>query len=216
MSICNEFLKNEFPAKYRAQFVPIIRQAKEIVNQLYMEHSLFQSRTAINEKSNIINLAVDYEFQRRIDEGLLKFDYNIKYNTSKNHKHLEIVTKNAIMTINQVKNRTGIPRSAKFRSNMAYSNQMVMEIFKDDIEIRDTKAFVILSHFSRNDDMKRALLGIPSPDTSFWIDNLDLLDEMELVSVNDEIEEVITDNEEWLVSVKEGIIQEVKNRGGNI
>lgn len=212
----NEFLKNEYPVKYRAQFVPIIRQAKEIVKQLYSEQPLFQSATAENERSKIVNIAVEYEFQRRIEEGLLPFDYNIKYNSAKNHKHLEIITKHTIMTISQVSNKTGIPRSAKFRSNLAYSNQMVMEFLKDTIRINDSKAYILLSHNSKTENVKRVILGLPAPDTKSWIYSLDLLNEIVLASINDEIVDETFDDEEWLVSIKQGIIQEVKNRGGSL
>lgn len=210
----NEFLKSEFPARYRAQFVPIIKQAKEIVQQLYNEQPLFQRASAENERGKIINLAIEYEFQRRIEEGLLPFDYNIKYNSANNHKHIEILSKNTIMTISQVRSRAGIPRSAKFRSNLAYSNQMVMDFLRDEIRVIDSKAYILLSHYSRNDEIKRAILGVPAPDTKSWIYSLNLLGEVELVSINDEVVDDTVDSEEWLVAIKEGIIQEVKNRGG--
>ena len=212
----NDFLKREYPAKYRTQFVPIIKQAKEIVNELYRENTLFQSSTAINEKAKVVNIAIEYEFQRRIDNGLLPFSYNIKYNSAKNHRHLEIITKNAIMTISQVNNKTGIPRGAKFRANLGFSNQMMFEFMGDEPVIKDTKAFILLSHSSNEIDVKRAIIGLPEPNIKSWIYNINLLDEMQLISINDEFEDKSMNDEDWLISFKEGVIQEVKNRGGNL
>lgn len=99
------------------------------------------------------NWAVEYELNRRVQNGLIPcvqnglipFESNFVPNSRKNHKHLELRQENFILTVSQTPNVWSLPRDCVFRNDYCLSGQTAIEGFEMEIS-EDKCVYGILTH----------------------------------------------------------------------
>jgi len=188
-----KFLKKEFPIKERAQFVPAVKRAYSLVNELAQQNDFLNWKVGRDVLPYLRNAAVEFEFKRLIDNGLLDLRYKVAMNRRRNCHHIEIITDKCIMTISQVQSKYSVPRKAEFRSNLSFSNQLslfsITDFFPDSFY--EDKYYAILTHGCGNNQNSRMpefiSLGLPCPDVKQWAEIIDLTAEPHAVDVPEEV-----------------------------
>ncbi len=198
-----EILGQDFPRKVRTEFVRTIKQSYKIVKQLEGEWDYLSSVLGRNIITSFCNIVVECEFMRKIDIGELQYTYRIVPNKVKSHYHIEIMSRNFILTISQINKDGVLPRKAEFRINNSLDNQLPLI---KETEINQSKYYSILTHGKYIDGLNFVNLGIPDAKNGKWLGNTNmrLLSEPYIITEPEADlvpEEQIT--EEMIVSAKE-------------
>lgn len=119
------------------------------------------------------NWAVEYELNRRVQNGLIPFESNFVPNSRKNHKHLELRQENFILTVSQTPNVWSLPRDCVFRNDYCLSGQTAIEGFEMEIS-EDKCVYGILTHGYSSSLPSFVCCGIPTPDMRAWAQQVDL------------------------------------------
>lgn len=120
------------------------------------------------------NWAVEQELHRRIKDGTIPFDGSFVWNSSKNHKHLELQKDGFILTVSQTQSLQSVPRDCVFRNSHCLDGQLAMAGFQDDNN--PNHIYAILTHGRGTYSPSYILCGIPSPDMRSWAQHLNLFE----------------------------------------
>jgi hypothetical protein len=191
-----KFLRSEYPTKTRNQFVPAIRRAYALVKEIQQQNDFLNWKVGFDFIPHLRNVAVEFEFKRLIDKGVLDLGYRIATNHSKNCHHIEIITDNCVMTVSHVQNKIAAPRKAIYRSNLSFNNQMsIFDLLGFENDTYDIgKNYSILTHggLDANKMPKYINLGLPNSEIKQWFELIDLTIEPQVLVIP---EEVITEDE---------------------
>lgn len=193
-----KFLRKEFPTKDRAQFVPAVKRAYSLINELAQQNDFLNWKVGTDIFPYLRNAAVEFEFKRLIDNGLLDLRYRIAMNSRRNCHHIEIVADTCILTISQVQAKTSVPRKAIYRSNLSFSNQLTLFTTPDfsPDNFNEDKYYAILTHGCRDTQNSRMpefiSLGLPYPDVKRWAQVIDLTAEPHAIDTPEEV--VVSDD----------------------
>lgn len=208
-----DLLYTDFPLEIRVHIASSISKAYAYVNDLKNTLEIFQFPSAINIIPYFKNIAVEFMLQNDINNGLLPFRYRFKENAGQNHKHIEILTTNFILTISQVSDRFVIPRKAIFRNNLCLKNRKYLPLdFGDNVIQLPNQSgnfYALITHGYQSDMPQFINLGVPDPTNNRWINRINILEEAyDLL----EAEKTRTDEEEVKIKLKlKQHLQEVVN-----
>lgn len=202
-------LNEEFPPVIRSLFVPAIRRAYAESYELTIREDWLNWTVGHGLRGYLRPIAVEFEFKKLVDNGLLPFSYTIVPNKRDNCRHLELRTPRCVVTFSQVQSRQALPRPAAFRSNHSLSNQLHFEFGPLEATVKDSPFYVLLTHGYGQKDPEFVCLGLPEPDVERWIVAFDLLHEPCLTELPQTDVETVSDNER-LVQFKEHVLRMVE------
>lgn len=134
-------------------------------------------------KSYYRRIAVEYQIKKSIENNQLDLIYQIEKNVRKNCSHIEIFNKNSILTIHQVQNKYDLPRDAKYRSNLAYVNQLRLFSEFEEEDTNNQTPYILLT-YGGNELPDFIILGMPDFSVKNWIARISLLEEPFLAQLN--------------------------------
>lgn len=206
-----QLIDEEFPRSIRSHFVPTIKRAYELVEELKRDNDILNWPIGEDIIPYLRKVATEFEFMRRIKTGQLPLNYRIKKNVKMNCHHLEIVSNRSILTINQVRKAKHVPRKAEFRTNLSLSNQLLFDFAKDDYRIIDSPYYIILTHGYAGRLPEFVYLGVPQANVRQWIGRIDLLREPYQLDAPDGPKE----QERIKLEFKEHVLEVIKNEKSN-
>lgn len=132
------------------------------------------------------NWAVEFELKRRAEQGKIPFQCEVVQNKRKNHRHIELINKNLIITVSQVSRPTELPRESIFRNQYSIDGQTVLEPFYSaDSLPEETPIYAILTHGWQTQAPAFISCGIPAPDMACWTQYLDIFEMVRNLSLVD-------------------------------
>lgn len=175
-----QFLKNEFPVKFRSVLVSALQLAYGVVRELQNENKWLNwpvKGPLGNDALGILRkIAAEYFVVQSIKQNNLPIKYMVLPNASYNANHVELITDNCRTTINQVESKMSLPRPAVYRQLLIPSDQG--RLFDEQPGFNDSEkpVYVILAHRANNHTLHSAILGIPDFNIRRWAAKpLDLL-----------------------------------------
>lgn len=214
-----KLINDDLPLKIRSQLVPAVQRGYAIVNKLHKEVEWLDWIVGKNYYGHLRNAAVSFAIKQRIVQKNFGIDYRISTNNRKNHFHLELITKQSVVTISHVANQNSVPRPAVYRKQHSLHNQLQLIDLNGILTVDDGSLYkgdndpyyMILTHGSSSIKPEFICLGVPQVGVRQWIHQIDLLREPRLVENElPEIEKI--DNEE-LLTFKEQFKKGVQGDG---
>ncbi|WP_018130571.1 hypothetical protein [Effusibacillus pohliae] len=200
-----DILNRNFPISIRSHFVPAITRAYEKTLQLFKQNEWLNWVVGKDIISVVRRIAVEYELMRTMD--LLNVTYRISPNAIDNCRHLEVITKECILTVSQVRRKDQVPRKAEYRTNLSVSNQFSLPLFDDEPTLPESPYYVLLTHGFAGHAPSFVMLGLPKPYVSGWVgQQIDLLKEPHRTTSSQDQEDADTQ----LVGLKQHIIERLK------
>lgn len=133
------------------------------------------------------NWAVEFELNRRSRLGLLPFDSSFVVNKKKNHKHIELINDQFVLTVSQVHKCNMVPREAIFRNDRCLDGQIALDMFEPDVyDNSSEKIYAILTHGWQTPVPSFILCGIPSPNMNFWAQHVNVMELAQRITVVDD------------------------------
>ncbi|NHM28033.1 hypothetical protein G7K71_13810 [Desulfofundulus sp. TPOSR] len=200
-------LEKDLPQSVRSHFVPAVKRAYDLVAKLYEQHQFLSWPVGYEHRRELRRIAVEYELMKLVDSGQIPLEYQIGYNAIRNCRHLELLTKQFIITVSQVQYPRSFPRPAIFR-NRLLSGQLAWDFFGESEKLITGRFYIILTHGYEKHYPEFICLGVPDPDQKGrWITQIDLLKETPTVELPEE--EIITEG--TLLKFKEFVKEAVGN-----
>ena len=205
--VARDFINNEVPMKTRAKITPFIFDAYSLAEQATKDTDFLNWIVGQKHMGYLKRIAVEYMLKDAIDNGKLPFDYRIASNKNKSSWHLEIKTKNAIITTSQVQSINSLPNPAYFRSKLQEANQLRFSLDSSNQEVTEGPYHLLITHGYKTD--VPSFINIGFPNENGWVDYINLLNEPILIE-NAPKKEI--DIKERLVSFKD-FAKEVSSDG---
>ena len=204
--IAKQLLEKNFPSSLRSKFYPVIRRAYENANLLLEQVDFFNWKVGRDFKRDLRRIAVEFGFKELAETGRYDFEIDIKPNARNNCRHVELITKDCVLTISQVSHINALPRKAEFRQNHAVSNQLLLDFSEEDnyISNSDDKFYAVLTHGYLRKIPDFVILGIPSTSLKEWHYKVNLINEFQQFE-NYTSKETNIEQEEVRVRLKEYI-----------
>lgn len=201
------FIDNEVPKKTRARITPLLHNAYALAEQATKDSEFLNWVIGYKNIGYLKRIAVEYMLKDAIDNGRLPFEYQIVPNKNKSAWHLEIITKNAIITTSQVQSREALPNPAYFRRKLQEANQLRFSLDPENKDINEGPYHLLITHGYGTEIPSFINLGFPG--ATGWVDYINMLNEPILVESDSDRE---VDTKERLVGFKD-FTKEVTNNG---
>ena len=122
---------------------------------------MFNIPSAVPQHGRIIQLAVDYAFEKLVLNGQLGRDRRWRYFEKPTGQYLEILFSHSALTISQVADPAKQPRDVGFRRNKRLASQITMDFMGDEPTDTTGLPHVLLLHGHQS--LEFAHLAIPDP-----------------------------------------------------
>lgn len=184
MRACDDYktiITSNFPLSVQQRMVQSVQLAYSTADQLIEEIAWLNWPVGIDHLGYLRNIAVEHALFRMMT-NMHGLECHIRRNERKNFEHIEICSKNCILTICQVHSPYAFPRKAIYRKNLSSSNQLVLDYFQDEKkssqEQCDEFNYLILTHGCRRNQLGQPPsfigIGFPNVDGDAWHDFIDL------------------------------------------
>jgi hypothetical protein len=207
--IAKHLLEKNFPPPLRSRFYPLVNRAYENADLLLGQAAFLNWKVGRDMKRHLRRVAVEFELKELIETGQYDVEFRISPNARKNCRHIELITKDCVLTISQVMFKDSLPRDAFFRQNHAVSNQLSLGLAMEESESfdQDDKYYMLLTHGYLNKIPDFVVLGVPTDDLKNWHYKINLVNEFKQVHYQERDDK--TEQEEVIVRLKDYI----KNKG---
>lgn len=182
VNICTDLITAEVALQLIPAFTAAYGMAISAIDSVDFLGGIFRKQNL----PHLTNWAVEYELQRRANEGIIPFSCSIVSNRSGNHVHTELHKDGFLLTASQTHRIYEIPRDCVFRNEHSWDGQIAMEGFEDDDPCSDKEIYAVLTHGWGNGGLAYVFCGIPSPQMSEWVQGVNLFDVAKGMSVIDE------------------------------
>lgn len=201
-----KFIDAEINLKNKSKIVTCVEQAKDLVKEAVKDVSFFNWWLGKKHQGYLYRIAIQFVLYEAVKSGTLSdFEAAIVPNKTRSDYHIELKTRNTIITINSSKSTHATSESAIFREILQKSHQLYMT-FEED-EVREEKQYLELTYKIDADELSFLNLGIPNGKGK-WFDKIDLLKLPRVIDLqNKEPENVFSD--ETLVKFKELVHQQM-------
>jgi hypothetical protein len=214
--IAKQLIERNFPPSLRSKFSPLVRRAYENADLLFGQVDFLDWKVGGDLKRYLRRIAVEYGFKELAETDRYDFEFAIKPNTINNCRHIELITKECVLTISQVTHLNALPRQADFRQNHAVSNQLLLDFPFEYNQLSDSndRFYAVLTHGYLRRIPDFVSLGIPSTSMKEWHYKINLINEF-MQFEHHTSENIKIDQEEVKVRLKEYIKSqgEVVNEG---
>lgn len=182
-----KMIKNLFQNQTRSQLNSAVNKGYQLAghtleNTNYLNYSKSRGKDIL---PYLKNFAVEFSIIKYIEQGLLPFDYEIKYNRNKSARYFVLfdASKKIELCINQVDNIKKIGRPAYYRDKriLSFNSYIDFDEFKDPEIITDKPIYFELNHGYQSLIPYFVILGIPG-NNGKWIDKVDISKELNLIS----------------------------------
>lgn len=181
-----KFIDQEIARPIRSTIVPLVQQGYELVDSALKEVSFFNWEIGRRHMGYLDNLAVQFMLYEAAKQGTLhNINAEIVPNKNKSDFHVELKTKNVILTINRTRNKNVTARKAIFRTILQKDNQYFWNFNEE--EINEQPGYLQLTHNHINRRVDYINLGVPNGKGK-WFSCIDLTKELHLAGAPKEIE----------------------------
>ena len=165
------FVNEEFPPALQALLPEALKRAYEQVRQLMADTSFLSTEGAQKTSGYLIQDSVDYQLIQLINTGKLPFDFTWDSHARPTGKHLKLLPKNTVITVNQLQQAKQFPRHACFRNNQRINNKdPQMLLFKNDqqeaLDDLRGRPHLVLGHGYQ--DLNFACIYVPHSHKKQW------------------------------------------------
>ena len=183
MRTCVDYGKiilSNFPVNVQQRMVQSVQLAYSIADQVVEQNPWLNWSVGLDHLGYLRNIAVEHALKLMITnvQGL---QCHIKPNHRKNFGHIEICSKDCILTVCQVHRPLAVPRQAVYRKNLASSNQLAIAGFEDEDLFQDhgdEPNYLILTHGCRRNTLGQSPsfigIGFPNASGNAWHDFIDV------------------------------------------
>lgn len=180
------FIDQEIAIPIRSQIVPLVQQGYELVDSAVKDVSFLNWILGKRHEGYLDNLAVQFMLYEAAKNGTLHtISSEIVPNKTKSAYHVELKTKNVIVTINRAKNKHLSSRKALFRTKLQKENQYYWNFNSNDIN--EQPGYLELTHNHVNRQVEFVNLGIPNGKGK-WFSKIDLTKELHQVGTPKKLE----------------------------
>jgi hypothetical protein len=127
------------------------------------------------------NYSVEFSIIKYIESGLLPYDFDIKYNSTKSARYFVLFDSNRKieLCVNQVKYKEKIGRPAYYRNQRieSFNSYFIFPPKEPSEVITDKPIYFELNHGYQSISPNFVVLGIPGK-TGKWLDNVDISKEV--------------------------------------
>lgn len=185
-------INEELPIQVRSLLVSAIKEAYILAEAHFQGNEFLNWLVGKDLLPYLRRVAVEYLIKRLLDNKRLPFQYEIRYNSIRNCRHLEMLTNRSVITISQVPTQISLPRNAEFRNNYRLMNQTTLDFGpKYSLNFTDGPFYILLTHGYARKEPDFICLGVPKPpEEKGWIERINLLKEPHQVQITPS--EVIT------------------------
>gem|GEM_PF-5929846 len=200
------FIDAEINSKNKSKILTCIEQAKDLVHEALNDVSFLNWLLGKKHKGYLYRISIQFVLYEAVKSGALQgFEASIVPNKTRSDYHIELTTRNTIITINSSKSTHTASKAAIYREFLHESHQLYISF--EDEEIRDEKQYLELTYKIVGKELSFVNLGIPNGKGK-WFDKIDLLKLPRVVEPqNKEPENVFSD--ETLVKFKELVHQQL-------
>ena len=207
----DELIESEIPLQTRIILPKIFQRAYQAADQLVSENKILQCPSA--QVGHLRTWASDYALAQAIESGELPVeDYSWEWYVKPTGQYLQIYTKKAVLTVNQLQDVSKRPRDAKFRENASYNNQPYLFPELEPPKKAVGKAHLIIAHGYHA--LAFIHIGMPSPDDAGfpWLGlTKNILDEIYVVS--NDTAPVEAEDIKPVLTIKESIKKKISKYG---
>ncbi len=212
-STARELINNDLTLETRLSITSSIKRAYDYLRSLQHDLEFLQIISSKNHMPRLLNLVVDFMLKKDIDKGLIPLKYQFSDNASRNHKHIELVTTNAIITISKSNSKNTLPRDAWFRKDLGSSNLVPLANFpKEFLVLPNVRKpyYILITHGHFELMLDFISLGVPDVVRKIWITKIDLLNEYSSYVRNSWIDDA-GQEQERLVNLKNELKEALEN-----
>lgn len=159
---------------FRRQVPAALRRGYRVVDDVIARTPWLQTESGLYQRGDLIVLAVEHEFRKLADTGLIDFEPTWENYAVPTGKHLVLRNAFTCVTINQIEAARKKPRKAVFRNSLGLPNgRFLFDDWNREAAERDGLTHTLILHGYR--DLTFAHLAVPNPAANAlieWTDNL--------------------------------------------
>lgn len=161
MNLAEAFLLDQIPIVQRAIIPTALKNAYAAATLIIDSEPIFNIPSAMQQHGRIIQIAVDFAFEKLVVSGQLGRDRHWRYFVQPTGRYLEILFSHSALTISQVSDPAKQPRDVGFRRNKRLASQITMAFMRDEPADTTGLPHILLLHGHQSLDF--AHLAIPEP-----------------------------------------------------
>lgn len=161
------------------------------------------------------NYSVEFTLIKYIEEGLLPYDFEIKYNRNNSARYLILfdAKRQFELCVNQVSDHNKIGRPAFYRNQRIESFNSYFTFSEDETEIiTDKPIYFELNHGYQSASPNFVVLGIPGRNGK-WIDNVELSKEINYTPINSGIKTNVAEVKDFSFEELQEYIEKSEKNG---
>lgn len=154
------------------------KQSCEMAYDMLKDIDLITTLRARRQLANLRNLLYDFNLSEMCKINAIPFTYVDEYNSNKTDSHGFFVGDNLKFTVSQVRSRSALPRSARFRSEHSRNNIFIPLFPELEEQNNDDRIYAILTFGAVKNNLKFSSFGIPQNGCNGWTDDPFVMYEM--------------------------------------
>ncbi|MFL1463452.1 hypothetical protein ACI6QG_14700 [Roseococcus sp. DSY-14] len=157
-----QFLLDQVPARYRALFPPVLKNAYAAAMTLVRSEPMLQIPSAEDDRGRIVSWAVDKGVLGLIESGRWPVDFRWAPFAKPTGRYLQVRLTHSMLSISQVANPRVQPRNVQFRQNARLHNQPYFNLqeFEDARRVAGLPTFLLVHGYQ---NLEFAHFGVPHP-----------------------------------------------------